>query len=235
MTAELGTLEENGYAILREVIRPREVDRLVAEIEEHVAATGAQAQAGLRTIGHRLATVREMRGHPLLVQLASEILGRPAFVVRTLLFDKTPGANWKVAWHQDLTIAVQERCDVTGFGPWSVKESTPHVQPPASLLERMITLRLHLDDCFAENGALRVLSGTHRRGRLTADEIATARTVASERICEVPRGGVLVMRPLLLHASSPAAAPRHRRVLHLEFATESLPQGLKWAEAQFCN
>jgi ectoine hydroxylase-related dioxygenase (phytanoyl-CoA dioxygenase family) len=155
--------------------------------------------------------------------------------VRTLLFDKQPGANWKVTWHQDLTIAVKERRDVDGFGPWSIKDGIPHVQPPAELLARMITLRVHLDDCFAENGALRILPGTHQSGRLSPADISDTRARVDEIVCEVPRGGVLVMRPLLLHASSAAVSPRHRRVLHLEFAAEDLPEGLAWAEVNPCN
>src|SRR5690606_14583071 len=90
--ADLHALEENGYAIVPEVIDPSEIDPLLAELEAHVAAAGAEGQAGLRNAGQQLATVRAMRAHPRLVGLASEILGRPALVVRTLLFDKTPGA-----------------------------------------------------------------------------------------------------------------------------------------------
>jgi ectoine hydroxylase-related dioxygenase (phytanoyl-CoA dioxygenase family) len=231
----LSELERDGYAILPDVLSGEEVQPLVAAIEAHVAAVGAEGQAGLRTLAMQLPEVRAMRAHPKLIALASKILGSPAFVVRTLLFDKTPGANWKVPWHQDLTIAVHERRDLDGFAPWSVKDGVPHVQPPSEFLARMITLRIHLDDCLAENGALRVLPGTHRSGRLSPAEITQAREQSSEAICEVSQGGLLIMRPLLLHASSPAVSPRHRRVLHLEFAAEHLPEGLAWAEDNACN
>src|SRR5262245_7189469 len=83
------------------------------------------------------------------------ILGPGAFVVRGLFFDKTPRANWKVSWHQDLTIAVRVRIEAPGFGPWSLKAGVVHVQPPAEILERMATVRLHLDDCSESNGPLR--------------------------------------------------------------------------------
>ncbi len=145
------------------------------------------------------------------------------------MFDKTPRSNWKVPWHQDLTIAVSERREVAGFGPWSVKDGLPHVQPPASLLERIVALRLHLDDTPAANGALRVLAGTHKLGRLSAARIDALRRQIPETVCPVAAGGAMLMSPLLLHASSPSHAPLRRRVLHFEYSAADLPAGLAWA------
>jgi ectoine hydroxylase-related dioxygenase (phytanoyl-CoA dioxygenase family) len=156
------------------------------------------------------------------------LLGQEARVVRGILFDKTPGANWKVPWHQDLTIAVKQKREAPGFGPWSIKAGIPHVQPPIEVLQRMVTLRLHLDECDADNGPLRVLPGTHRHGRLSSEAIAEQRCLASEVLCTSPRGGALLMKPLLLHASSPCRSPRHRRVVHLEWSSDTLPHGLQW-------
>jgi hypothetical protein len=158
-------------------------------------------------------------------------LGTAARPVRGILFDKTPAANWKVAWHQDRSIAVRERLLVAGFGPRSVKDGVVHVQPPAAVLAQMLTLRLHLDNCDESNGPLRVIPGSHRDGILTDAAIAAAVCAVPAATCCVPAGGVLLMRPLLLHASSPATQPRHRRVLHVEFAAEDLPGGLAWAFA----
>ena len=180
------------------------------------------------------------RLHPPVAKLASsdaikEILGarsgRGAFPVRALFFDKTPGANWSVAWHQDLSIAVAEKIETTGFGGWSVKEGVTHVQPPREILEGMITLRLHLDDCNADNGALKVIPGSHRHGKLDATETARWTREQPVIMCEVPRGGALLMRPLILHSSSPAKNPSHRRVLHIEYATGALPNGLQWFDS----
>jgi ectoine hydroxylase-related dioxygenase (phytanoyl-CoA dioxygenase family) len=151
--------------------------------------------------------------------------------VRGILFDKLPEANWKVPWHQDLSIAVRGRVDVAGFGPWSVKAGVPHVQPPLPLLENMLALRLHLDDCDAANGPLRVIPRSHTGGRLSPTAIRAWRSQQAAVACLVPRGGALLMRPLLLHASSPALRPGHRRVIHLEFAAEGLPGGLQWCAA----
>ena len=149
-------------------------------------------------------------------------------MVRGILFDKTPGANWKVGWHQDLSIAVKKRVDVPGFGPWSEKAGVPHVQPPCAVLEQMLTIRLHLDECGEDNGPLRVLPGSHTKGKMAPQEIKAYRQATEPVICACPRGGALLMRPLLLHASSLATSPKHRRVVHLEFAAQPLPGGLEW-------
>lgn len=148
--------------------------------------------------------------------------------MRGILFDKIPDANWKVPWHQDVTIAVQDKVEAEDFGPWSVKANVLHVQPPASILEHMLSVRLHLDDCGEENGALRVISGSHKRGRIPEDQIQSVRDTSQETLCSVRVGGALIMRPLLLHASSPSHAPAHRRVVHLDFAAVSLPSGMRW-------
>ena len=171
-----------------------------------------------------------VRGNDALSNPINGPTKRESFVVRGLLFDKTPEANWRVAWHQDVTIAVREQRPVPGFGPWSVKDGIPHTHAPAGLLERMVTLRLHLDDCDESNGALRVLTGSHRSGKLDAKAIEEWKTQGPVEPCLAQAGDALFMRPLLLHASSPADSPRHRRVIHLEFAVDELPAGLAWAE-----
>lgn len=148
--------------------------------------------------------------------------------VRAIYFDKSPDTNWFVAWHQDLTIAVVERVELPGFGPWSVKNGVTHVQPPILLLEQMITVRLHLDDADMENGALKVLPGTHRHGRLSAEQIQKLRATGTEMLCKALAGDALLMRPLILHASGRSLSARHRRILHIEYAGFDLPEGLRW-------
>jgi ectoine hydroxylase-related dioxygenase (phytanoyl-CoA dioxygenase family) len=91
----------------------------------------------------------------------------------------------------------------------------------------MLAIRVHLDDCPAANGALRVMPGSHARKR-SREEIIARKTTHREFVCEVPCGGVLAMRPLLLHASAPSESPAHRRVVHLEYAGSELPGGLRW-------
>ena len=133
-----------------------------------------------------------------------------------------------MAWHPDLTISVTQKMEVAGFSGWSVKEGAIHVQAPAAVLERMLTVRLHLDDCGPNDGPLRVIPGSHLAGRLDAPQILHWQRSRASEPCHVPAGGALLMRPLLLHSSSSAVRPNHRRVIHLEFAEEQLPDGLSW-------
>jgi ectoine hydroxylase-related dioxygenase (phytanoyl-CoA dioxygenase family) len=160
-------------------------------------------------------------------EIVEAILGPECFAVRGIFFNKTRSSNWKVVWHQDLTIAVRERADVSGFGPWTMKAGISHVQPPPEIMSGLLAIRLHVDESGIDNGPLRVIAGSHREGRLSAEQIGNWNKAASVT-CTVPKGGALVMRPLLLHASSSCAVPKSRRVIHLEFAAAELPHGLDW-------
>ncbi len=227
----LRDLEEHGFVIVREVLQPEIVNELAAGIERMHRNRASKPAHGLRNLLQAIPAVRRISESPEIRTLVEPVLGSNAFVARSLLFDKTPEANWQVAWHQDLTIAVHAKIEVPGFCAWSVKDGVVHVQPPVALLERMLTVRLHLDDCDSLNGPLQVIPGSHKVGRLDAKQISEWRARQATATCIVPRGGALLMRPLLLHASSRATQPGHRRVVHLEFAGEPLPGGLKWHQA----
>jgi ectoine hydroxylase-related dioxygenase (phytanoyl-CoA dioxygenase family) len=226
----LSPFERDGYALFPDVVPPTVLAALTRAVERLGERLDLGVRGGLRNLFQELPEARTLAQHPALYEVVSAVLGPDCFAARAILFDKTPAANWKVVWHQDLSIAVRERREVVGFGPWSQKEGVLHVQPPAAVLERMVTLRLHLDDCGPANGPVRVLPGSHRGGRLSAADVARWRAEQAEVACVVGVGGVLLMRPLLLHASSPATAPAHRRVVHLEYAVGELPGGLAWAE-----
>jgi ectoine hydroxylase-related dioxygenase (phytanoyl-CoA dioxygenase family) len=172
--------------------------------------------------------VQELARSEAVRSVAEAALGEHCFAVRGILFDKTPAANWKVTWHQDLTIAVRERREIHGFGPWSVKEGVPHVQPPVEILEGMVAVRVHLDDCGIENGPVRVIPRSHTFGRLSVADIDLWKKEHPSVDCTLSRGGILAFFPLLLHSSSPSNRPEHRRVIHLEFAAAPLPRELEW-------
>ncbi len=119
--------------------------------------------------------------------------------------------------------------DVDGFGSWTMKDGVLHVQPPADVMSGMLAIRLHLDESGSDNGPLRVIADSHKQGRLSAGQVESLKKEAAVTCC-VPKGGALLMRPLLLHASSSCVIPKPRRVIHLEFAATELPQGLEWYE-----
>lgn len=230
--------QQEGYAVLPSVLPPSEVAALRDAVEGFEASHAAVREKrgstyAVRRLCEMIPGVRTLSASPAIRSIVEPVLGPTARVVRSLLFDKNPEANWKVPWHQDLTIAVRERREVAGFGPWSEKAGVPHVQPPVEVLERMMTVRLHLDDCGVDNGPLRVLAGSHRLGVIDTGAIGQVRAEGSEVVCTVPAGGVVLMRPLTLHASSPAERPGHRRVVHLELAADELPDGLMWFEEAY--
>ncbi len=198
--------------------------------QELLTALKSLSGAGCRGL-LRLPLVAEVARSEPLLKLARPHMREEPFPVHAIFFQKSAAANWLVPWHQDLTVALRSRVDVPGFGPWTIKDGVPHVQPPIELLQEMLTVRLHLDDADEANGALRVVPGSHCFGRLSPDGIRYLRTQQSEVICSVARGDALLMRPLLLHASGRCTTARPRRVLHIEYAGAALPGGLGWHEA----
>jgi len=160
---------------------------------------------------------------------ACELLGAQAFPVRAVLFDKTPGANWAVAWHQDRTVPVRVRVEVEGFGPWSRKDGILHVAPPVAVLERMVTLRIHIDPVGPDNAPLVVALGTHRIGVTPATEAASTAGRYPQVSCLATPGDAWAYSTPILHASDRAATPDRRRVLQVDFAADDLPHGLEWS------
>jgi ectoine hydroxylase-related dioxygenase (phytanoyl-CoA dioxygenase family) len=210
--------DHDGFAIFSHCLDPGTVERLR---EDFPKTCGPDRNILSLPAVRTLATFRSVRG------IVEKILGPECFAVRGIFFNKTRQVNWKVVWHQDLTIALREQKPVEGFGRWTTKAGICHVQPPSAIMGGMLAIRLHLDESDSDNGPLRVIPGTHKHGRLSAPEIA-AFAKSNCVTCLVPEGGALVMRPLLLHASSACIVNKPRRVIHLEFAAQDLSNGLRW-------
>lgn len=231
------SLSENGFVAIDRCLDQTTIDSLIAGIEADGADNGDAASVR-RKRGVAFAR-RNLLSAPLVQDLLRadavrsllSVVGPGLIAVRAILFDKTGSANWTVPWHQDRSIAVRERMDVEGFGPWSRKAGVVHVQPPLEILRQMMTLRFSLDACDADNGPLRVIPGTHH-AILEPTALEERVGQGPEYQCTTAVGGVVIMRPLILHASSPATRVAHRRVLHLEFGPPELPGGLQWARAR---
>lgn len=228
-------VDEQGVAVLQEVISSEQVDQLRQRVEvvqrESHSASAIQRRGdvvAIRDLLRLLPELREVVIDSSIREIVSGILGAHAGLVRAVLFDKSTHANWGVFWHQDLTIAVRNRADVPGFTGWSIRSGVTQTQPPVEVLENMLTIRVHLDDCGNANGPLRVISGSHRASRLSEQEIARKANEPRVIDCHLPAGGAVVMRPLLLHSSPKAQVDSRRRVLHLEFAAAPLPAPLEW-------
>ena len=167
---------------------------------------------------------------PQLMRIAAHVLGPAAFAYRATLFEKTVSMNWLIVWHQDTALPLCKRQEVQGWGPWSVKDGIPYAHAPGSVLTQVLALRIHFDDSTHENGPLRVLPGTHNYGVLSDDEIGEFSTGVGPVECLVPKGGVVAMRPLLIHSSSKLRNDMPRRVLHIEYtASDSIASPLRLA------
>ncbi|MXO49218.1 phytanoyl-CoA dioxygenase [Erythrobacter vulgaris] len=160
--------------------------------------------------------------------IAASVLGKQAKPVRAILFDKTPGTNWSLAWHQDRTICVKEKFEADGFGPWTIKSGLLHVAPPFDLLTRMVTLRAHLDPVPMTNAPLLVSPGSHTQGRIPVEEVEQVVERFGIAVCTAEAGDIWLYATPILHASEAAFEPKSRRVLQVDFAAEDLPHGLKW-------
>jgi len=161
-------------------------------------------------------------------QIAASVLGRDCRPVRAILFDKSAGKNWALGWHQDRTIAVKKRIDVSGFGPWSVKDGMVHVEPPFELLAGMVTLRVHLDPVPASNAPLLIAPGSHKVGRIPDRSFAELVKQYGVVACLADAGDIWLYATPILHASKAASAPSHRRVLQVDYSVSDLPGGLEW-------
>jgi hypothetical protein len=220
----------NGFALVPGVLSRDEVETLRDALGDAPSAgrRGMLAESAVAALATSQKLCNLVAPYLLASSLPRVFAPAAACPVRAIYFDKSPATNWLVAWHQDLTVAVAERRDALGFGPWSVKDGVHHVQPPVELLEHMLAVRLHLDDANESNGALRVIPASHCHGRLDAEHSERLRAAIAESLCGAAAGDALLMRPLLLHASSRATAPVRRRVLHIEYAACELPGGLAW-------
>ena len=227
MSSFLESIETGGFAIIEHLVASPEIDDLASAL---TMTTLARSRAGIR---HAMKdpAVSTIAHDVRLRDLAAAVLGASAVPYRATLFDKNPEANWLVVWHQDTALPQQRRHEKPGWGPWSVKEGVLYAHAPAQALSQILALRLHLDDSTERNGPLRVFPGTHVRGVLTDHAIEDLSNSTAPFECKVKRGGVLAMRPLLVHASSKSQAEEPRRVLHIEYAAAPDLDGLTLAVA----
>lgn len=196
-----------------------------AELALH--SEGVVGGAGARDLLDH-AWCRELAGELRRSATLAPVLPDGHVAVQCNLFRKSSICNWKVALHQDLSIPVAARLDAVGWGGWSLKDGVNFVQPPVPVLEQLVALRLHLDDCGSDDGPLSVVPGSHRHGRLDADASRSLHKQSGLSTCLAQRGDALVLRPLLLHASSKSSGSSQRRVLHFVFGPRELPQGMRW-------
>ena len=222
------SIEARGFAVIPDLFPNAKIEQIRKELD---AAPLRRSRAGARhVLGEPV--VAQLAHDSRLLDTAQQILGPNVFPYRATLFAKSSVSNWLVVWHQDTALPLRERQNIPGWGPWSVKEGVIYAHAPASALEQVLALRVHLDDSTVENGPLRVLPATHTHGVLTDERIERLAAEIDPVDCLVSAGGIVAMRPLILHASSKATGVAPRRVLHIEYAAQpKLSDGLELAAA----
>jgi ectoine hydroxylase-related dioxygenase (phytanoyl-CoA dioxygenase family) len=220
-------VERDGFREWPRVFSAEEM----AELADALADVAGRTRAGVRGLMSD-PVVASFATDERLLRCASEALRSFAHPFRATLLDKSPASNWLVTWHQDTALPMRARSEASGWRAWSMKADVLHAHAPAWALETVIALRVHLDDSRDDNGPLRVLPGTHASGVLDDDGIRRAVARVRPFECTIACGGVLAMRPLLVHASSKARSDAPRRVLHIEYASSlNLGPGLDLAVA----
>lgn len=226
------TLQQEGYAIIDKVFTEDEVAGIVETINnidtEGTAFRKTSDLYAIRRFIKEVPVIGPQIFNSHLRAIVDQLFGKDYFLVKSIYFDKPGQSNWFVAYHQDLTISVDQKMQLEGYEQWTVKNDQFAVQPPVSLLENIFTIRIHLDDTDENNGALKIVPGSHCKGIYRPETIDWSKE--QEVVCKVPRGGVMIMQPLLLHASNRTVNNNKRRVIHLEFSNQQLPGALQWAE-----
>jgi ectoine hydroxylase-related dioxygenase (phytanoyl-CoA dioxygenase family) len=222
----LSSTSATGYLIACNVRSDAECEALIVELSSTI-----RGRAGTRHL-MKNPTVATLATDRRLLEIARNELGSQSVPFRATLFEKSGHANWLVAWHRDTALPLASSFDVPGWGPWSEKAGIVYAHAPASVLSRVIALRVHLDASTSENGPLRVIPGSHTAGLLADDQVFKYVRAHSPVECLGPRGSVLAMRPLLIHSSSKARSGHPRRVLHIEYAESlDLAAGIRLAVA----
>lgn len=225
-------LKEAGFTIIDNVFTAEEVATIIETINSIDTSGPAFRKTSdlfaIRRFVKEVPAISPLIFNSRLRAIIDELFGPDYFLVKSIYFDKPEQSNWFVAYHQDLTISVEEKKQVAGFDQWTVKNDQFAVQPPVALLENIFTIRIHLDDTDENNGALKIVPGSHRKGIYRPETIDW--NTEQEVVCKVQSGGIMIMQPLLLHASNRTTNNNKRRVIHLEFSNQLLPGELQWAE-----
>jgi Phytanoyl-CoA dioxygenase (PhyH) len=226
------SIERDGYAVIADALSPELLEELGAAIEGASEGHGVHRGGGgtvyaIRDLFEVAPAARRVLEAEALNELVVAGLGPDAACVRALFVDRAPRAGWGVAWHQEATIALKERVEVTGFGPWTMKDGVQHVVAPPGTLSAMLSVRAHLDDCGVDEEGIAVIPTSHQYGRLPDDSIEQ---FTRYDVTPVPirKGGLLATKPLLIRRAAAPGRPGPRRVIHLDFCARRLPLPLQW-------
>ena len=228
-------IDSEGFVIINDIYSEIEIEKIIHEIEkvtENETANSTFRKSedlfAIRQFHKEIPKSINLIFNQKLKEIIRQNFGENFFITKSIYFDKPQKSNWFVAYHQDLTISVDKKISIKNFEHWTTKQNQFAVQPPIEILEKNFTIRIHIDKTTKENGALKVLNKSHNKGILRTENIEVKNEI--ETICEVEKGGIMIMKPLLFHASNKTTNNERRRVIHIEFSNQKLPNELEWSE-----
>jgi ectoine hydroxylase-related dioxygenase (phytanoyl-CoA dioxygenase family) len=231
----INEINSEGFAIIEKVYSEIEIEKIISEIKrvtenetENSTFRKSEDLFAIRQFHKEIPKTLDIIFNQNLKDIIKLNFGENYFITKSIYFDKPEKSNWFVAYHQDLTISVDKKAEIEGFENWTTKQNQFAVQPPKEILEQNFTLRIHIDKTTKENGALKVLNKTHKKGIVRIENIDFENEI--ETICEVEKGGIMIMKPLIFHASNKTTNNERRRVIHIEFSNQKLPNELEWSE-----
>lgn len=228
----INELQENGFSVIGNIYTDQEINEMASCLEHANQHSNSFMKTkdlfAIRQLIVHIPSLKKPLFNSKMMELISTFSESDYFLTKAIYFDKPSASNWFVAYHQDLSISVKEKVDLNQFKNWTYKKGQYGVQPPLEILEDTITVRIHLDKTDTGNGALRVIPKSHLHGIIRSDSNDWNRE--SEIVCDVEKGGAMLMKPLTLHASKRTTNRKQRRVIHLEFNKHLLPKPLQWLE-----
>lgn len=225
-------VDYQGFDTIPNIYTHLEIDQIIELIDNQNAENeNFRRSSGLfaiRAFLKEIPSIKSLLFNDNLISILNRYFDQNYFVTKAIYFDKPAASNWFVSYHQDLSISVNQKAAIPEYSNWTQKLDIIGVQPPLKILEKTLTIRIHLDNTTSGNGALRVIPNSHNKGIYRPETINW--DIEKEVICDVAKGGVFLMKPLLLHSSKKTTNNQRRRVIHLEFNTEQLATPLEWAE-----
>ncbi|WP_433780146.1 phytanoyl-CoA dioxygenase family protein [Flavobacterium anhuiense] len=233
-------IDSEGFSIINNVFTENEIENLISLIDnktkndsDNSTFRKSEDLFAIRQFHKEVPETLPFIFNEKLQNIIESIFGKGFFITKSIYFDKPEKSNWFVAYHQDLTISVDQKIEIENFENWTVKQNQFAVQPPTEILENNFTIRIHIDKTTKNNGALKVINNSHSKGILRIENLDFEKE--KETICEVEKGGIMIMKPLLFHASNKTTNNERRRVIHIEFSRQQLPNGLEWSEKTILN
>lgn len=227
-------LEKDGYSVVSSLFSEEEISEILNCIENTEQTGNAFMQTrdlfAIRQLIKNVPQLSELLFTESMTRLIYDLFESTYFLTKAIYFDKPSESNWFVAYHQDLSISVNQKVNVPNYSNWTFKKGQYGVQPPLKILQDTITLRVHLDNTDRDNGALKIIPKSHQKGIIRKD--SKNWNTKDEVVCEAAKGSVMLMKPLTLHASNRTTNGKKRRVIHLEFNKNELTKPLDWLERE---